>query len=109
MARDRGVFRFAPLGGKTFQEVGPDRGELPDSVAVLAEDGRLLTRSEAVLYILGRLGGIWGMLAAVGGVIPARVRDAVYDWVARNRRRWFGNASGVCPAVPPEWRWRLLA
>jgi predicted DCC family thiol-disulfide oxidoreductase YuxK len=72
-------------------------------VADYAQPGeRLLARSDAILYILGRLGGVWGLLR-VGGVLPKSLRDALYNVVARNRYRVFGKYD-VC--LMPENRYR---
>lgn len=106
LARDRGraLFRFAPLQGPTFAaELAPEeRRALPDSVAVRTADGRLLQRSEAALHVLARLGGFWGVLAAVLRVVPRPLRDWAYDRVARVRRRLFARPEGACPIVSPE-------
>lgn len=111
LARDpRGDrFRFAPLDGETFRaEVAPaDRSGLPDSVAVLTSDGRLLTRSEAVLHILHRVGGPWRALAAVARLVPRSLRDRAYDAVARRRQRLFGRTAEVCPLLPAALRARF--
>ncbi len=60
LAADRAErFVFAPLQGDTFRQLvsEPDRVGLPDSIVVRSFDGRLLVRSNAVLYVLERLGG----------------------------------------------------
>jgi predicted DCC family thiol-disulfide oxidoreductase YuxK len=104
-----GHFRFAPLGGETFIAlVPPDaRGTLPDSVVVRRRDGALLVRSDAVLHILRRLGGGWRALAAVLSLVPRALRDAGYDWLARNRARWFARPDEACPIVPAHLRARF--
>src|ERR1700735_242776 len=103
------AFRFAPLQGETFRErvFLPQRETLPDSMVVLTGDGSLLTRSDALIYILRRLGGGWKLLAGVLGVIPRPLRDFVYDFVARVRYRIFGRRDEYCPVVPPELRTRF--
>lgn len=108
LARDRGVFRFAPLNGSTFRANSPPPRQWADSMVLLTDKGQWLVRSEAVLWTLRRLGGIWCVLAAVAGLAPEPVRDALYDWVARHRRQWFGEAPASCPVVPLELRARLL-
>jgi predicted DCC family thiol-disulfide oxidoreductase YuxK len=107
--RARGAFRFAPLQGETFQRLVPpeQRAGLPDSIVVRREDGVLLARSDAFIYILRRLGGGWGALAAILRVIPRPVRDAVYDLVARIRYRVFGRRDDLCPIVPADLRARF--
>ncbi len=61
------LFRYAPLEGTTFAALVPAkrRADLPDSVIVLTEDGRLLVRSAAFIHILRRLGGVWRVTAAI--------------------------------------------
>jgi predicted DCC family thiol-disulfide oxidoreductase YuxK len=106
LARDRCAwFRFAPLGGATFtQRVAT---ALPDSMAVLTGK-RILTRSDAVLHILRRLGGIWALLAAAAAPVPRPWRDACYDAVARARHRWFAQGLNECIIIPEAWRDRFL-
>ena len=76
-----------------------------DSV-VLLEDGRLYAKSDAALRIARRLNGAWPVLYAFRAV-PRPLRDAVYDWVARNRYRWFGKQE-TCRVPTPELRARFL-
>jgi predicted DCC family thiol-disulfide oxidoreductase YuxK len=111
LKRDRAgnAFRFAPLQGETFQSrVPPERrAGLPDSVVVLTADGNLLTRSDAFLHILQKLGGGWKAFAGILGVIPRPVRDAVYNTVARIRYRVFGTRDDLCPIVAADLRTRF--
>jgi predicted DCC family thiol-disulfide oxidoreductase YuxK len=104
------AFRFAPLQGTTFLDnIPPERrAELPDSVVVLTSDGALLTRSDAAIHILLRLGGGWRWLAALSSIVPRALRDPVYNAVARIRYRIFGRKDDLCPIVPPEVRDRFL-
>lgn len=77
-----------------------------DTVYVVAGYGqpsqRLLARSDAILHVLGRLGGAWGLLR-IGRALPKSLRDALYNGVARNRYRVFGKYD-VC--LMPEERYR---
>jgi predicted DCC family thiol-disulfide oxidoreductase YuxK len=68
---------FAPLHGETFERAlnEDQRHNLPDSVVVYTAEGRLLTRSAAVIRVMQRLGGLWVILADVLGLIPKLVRD----------------------------------
>ena len=59
-----------------------------DSV-ILYRNGRLYTRSSAALRIAAHLRFPWP-LAALFLAVPRGIRDAIYDWIARNRYRWFG-------------------
>ena len=106
--------RFAPLGGPTFAQqlaggtrepIDPE--DLPDSIVLVLEDGRLLTRSAAALEIASRLGGFWRGLALLGDALPAAPLDGLYDFVARIRKRLFAEPDEACPILPPAMRARF--
>jgi predicted DCC family thiol-disulfide oxidoreductase YuxK len=68
--------------------------------------GKVLVRSEAILACLTELGGAWRWLK-VFKLIPAFIRDAAYDLVARNRYRIFGQRL-TCRMPLPGERLRFL-
>lgn len=103
---DGSCFRFAPLQGETFARSGIDRTSLPDSFVIRRADGAVLTRAAAVVHMLRRLGGFWAVLAALSRVVPGK--DALYDWVARNRKGWFRKPEGLCPLMPGGTAARFL-
>ena len=70
---------------------GVDSGVGADTV-VLQVDGRLYLKSTAVLHIAMDLRFPWPFLG-IFYLVPRFIRDAVYDMVARNRKRWFGTRS----------------
>lgn len=90
----KGRFRFAPLhsdeAAQLLAHVGGQRtaAAFPDSI-VLVQGRKMHFRSGAALRIARGLRFPWPVLAA-GLLAPPPLRDAVYDWVARNRYRWFG-------------------
>lgn len=105
---DDGAFKFAPLqseAGVRFVEEYNIQDEGLETF-VLVEDGNAYTRSTAALRALRRLGGLWGLLY-VFIVIPTPMRDAVYNFVARNRYRWFGKQD-ECMIPGPEIKDRFL-
>jgi predicted DCC family thiol-disulfide oxidoreductase YuxK len=109
--RDR--FRFASLqsefANRLLTRHGVDPHDL-DTVYVVKNYGQssetLLARSDAILYMLKQLGGIW-KLAGVGRVLPKVLRDAVYKIVARNRYRVFGKHES-CMLPEPKHRAKFL-
>ena len=109
--RDRAgdKFRFAPLQGTAFASLVPAerRAGLPNTMVTFTSDGRLLVRSDGVIHVLRRLGGIWEFIAAAISSIPRPIRDAVYNFVALVRYRIFGTRDNVCPIMPPELRARF--
>ncbi len=107
---DGSRFRFAPIGGTTWNEAIPEslRQTLPDSLVLRTADGRTLVRSDAVLSIGERLGGGWRSLARVTGLLPRWPLDVGYDGIAKVRKRLFSAPAGSCPVVPAGLRARFL-
>jgi predicted DCC family thiol-disulfide oxidoreductase YuxK len=99
--RDGRAFRFAPLSNANLPAA------LPDSIVVQTPAHEFLTRSAAVLYLLQRLGGIWRLFALLAEWIPLDLRDALYDWLARNRYRLAAKPKDVCPMLPAHLRSRF--
>jgi predicted DCC family thiol-disulfide oxidoreductase YuxK len=84
-------YRFAWLQSRAARRLlSGSEIPLPDSV-VLLRNGQLFFRSTAILKALSGLGGFW-KLAGIFLVIPAGVRDAIYDFVGARRYRWFGQS-----------------
>ena len=104
----KGIFYFAalqsPTGEALLQAHGLSSGQF-DTV-VLVDGDRLFTRSDAALEICRRLGGWWSLLS-IFYVVPRALRNAIYNWIARNRYRWFGKRE-ACMMPRPEWRHRFL-
>jgi len=100
---------FSPLQGELFHSRVPEseRAGLPDSIVVLTHTGRLLARAEAVSYVLGQLGGVWRLAAAVAGLLPQSLADGCYDSVARLRQYLFRKPGATCPIVPPDLQARF--
>jgi predicted DCC family thiol-disulfide oxidoreductase YuxK len=88
---EHGRFRFSTTqsaAGRALLEAHGVDADNPSTFLFL-EGGRAYTESDAVIRMLRAFGGAW-RVAALGRVLPRRIRDAVYRWVARNRYRWFG-------------------
>lgn len=106
-------FRFASLQSDFAQLLMTRHGVDPqdlDTVYVVQDHKqpteKLLARSDAILYMLSELGGIWS-LAGVGRVLPRALRDALYKIVARNRYRFFGKHES-CMLPEPKHRAKFL-
>jgi len=107
------VFRFAPLQSQFAQSIlhrhGVDSGVMQTVYVVNnpGENEQLLMRAGAALFVMNELGGVWRMFSALSRVLPRRLRNVVYDWVARHRYRFFGRHE-TCPMPSPEVRRRFL-
>jgi predicted DCC family thiol-disulfide oxidoreductase YuxK len=102
-------FRFlpaqTPLGQALYAHLGLRLGNY--ETYVLLENGCARVKSDAALRIFALLGLPWSVMC-VGRIAPRFARDGFYDWVARNRLRWFG-ARESCYAPTAAERERFLA
>jgi len=114
LKRDRqDRLRFASLQSNFSSVVlkrhGANSADLDTVYVVLDHDQpgeRLLARSDAILYLVGQLGGIW-RLGKVGRFMPRLLRDAMYNLVASNRYRLFGKHES-CMMPDPKHRDKFL-
>lgn len=102
-------FLFAPLQGKTaktisnyfnvnFQEV--------DSIFLFTPEEEVLTKAKAALTIASKL-RMPIRLLSVFLIVPSFVSDKVYDFIAKNRYKWFG-AKEACYIPTPELNAKFL-
>jgi predicted DCC family thiol-disulfide oxidoreductase YuxK len=89
---------FATNRGEAAQVAGEPPGG--DQGTLVVWDGsRRLVRSAAVLALLRSLGGGWRRLAWLAWFCPPRLRDFIYDQVARRRHHFTGPV--VCTRLSP--------
>jgi predicted DCC family thiol-disulfide oxidoreductase YuxK len=107
------ALHFAPIQGETAKQYLPPslREQLstviyhrPDSSGLAS--GQRLLRSEAILYALIDTGSTWRWTARIARWLPRRWRDVAYNWVARNRHRFF--PQGSCALPSPTEQKKLL-
>ena len=110
----RGELRFAaldsPLGAAVLDH-HPALASIDSVVYVENPEGvdeRVTVRSEAALRVAHYLGGPWQVLGAAAGLVPAPIRDWLYDRFASIRYRVFGRVD-TCALPAPEVRARFIA
>ena len=95
-------FRFASLqsdfGQRMVDQYGLDSNDI-DSVILIDTLGAHV-KSDAVIRVFYHLGGGYGLLSSLR-FFPRFLRDSIYDWIARNRYRWFGRRD-ECMIPTPE-------
>lgn len=107
-----GTLRFAALDSDYARAVFARHPAMDgvDSVVFVDEPGqpgeRVAVRSAAALRVVDYLGGPW-KLFGMARIIPAPVRDWLYDKFAGIRYRVFGKYD-TCPLPPPQVRARFL-
>jgi len=94
-------FIFAPLQSNIAQiklkEIGIDVSKI-DSI-VLIEENEAFYKSSAALKISKNLSGLYSFFYMFI-IFPKFIRDAIYDYVAKNRYKWYGKKE-TC-MVPTE-------
>jgi predicted DCC family thiol-disulfide oxidoreductase YuxK len=102
-----GIFKFASMQSKAGEKLLKQYGFNGEIKSILLIDNdKVYRKSSAALRIAGKLHGFWKLLV-VFQVIPPFLRDLIYDYIAKNRYRWFGkNESCMLPS--PEWKKRFL-
>jgi len=108
----RGTLRFAPIQGEFGSAVVSRHPELRSIDSMIWVENtseaieRVFVRSTAALRVAAYLGGVWRVLLP-GYLVPASIRDAVYDFVARHRHHIMGSREN-CLIVTPELQSRFL-
>lgn len=103
------VFRFAalqkPVGQQLVQERNIDIEQI-DSVLLINPGVAFYAKSDAALEIGKHLKG-YRTLSKLLLLIPNRLRNIVYDFVARNRYKWYGKKD-ECMIPTKELRKKFL-
>lgn len=103
-----GSLMFAPLQSGpalTLLEKYNVIEDMKDSV-ILITDGKIFRKSSAILHIARIMGWPWKLLYAFR-IIPAFIRDALYNIVARYRFRLFGKRE-TCMIPGPDVMKRFI-
>jgi predicted DCC family thiol-disulfide oxidoreductase YuxK len=101
-------FNFAalqsPFGQSQLTKHNFDKEEFTSIILVMGD--KVYDRSRAALEIAKRLSGLWPLMYAFV-IVPPFIRNFVYDWISRNRYRWFGRTD-ECMLPTPELRARFI-
>ncbi|MEO8235054.1 MAG: thiol-disulfide oxidoreductase DCC family protein [Flavobacterium sp.] len=86
------IFRFvaiqSELGQRIIKHIGISQRHI-DSVILYIPGRAYYYKSTAALEIAKRLGGIF-TYTTIFRFIPSRIRDFIYDYIAKNRYKWYG-------------------
>lgn len=102
------VFKFASLqssyGQSQLEKFNLDRNSLYS--IILIKEGEIYQRSDAALLIARELQGGWSFFYAFI-IFPRFIRDLIYNFIAKNRYRFFGKKD-ACWIPTPELRNRFI-
>lgn len=101
-------FRFLPLQSELGQKIIRQFNLDPENLqtVILLENKRIYTRSTAALRIARKLKGGWKLFYGFV-IVPAFIRDAVYNVVAKNRYKWWGKRDS-CMVPTPDVKKKFL-
>lgn len=97
-------FHFATLSSSIA--LSSLRDTSPADSIIYVEREQIYHKSAALVKIVHNLPYPYKLLLCLQ-IIPTRWRDALYDWIARNRIRWFGSID-QCFLPKAEDRHRFL-
>ena len=105
----RDVFIFTPLQsniGKQITEQFKIDTNTIDSKLLYSQENGLKSKSSAALQIAKGL-GFPNNLMSVFFIIPTFIRNRVYDYIAKNRYKWYGKKD-ECMIPTPELKAKFL-
>ena len=104
------VFRFAALqsdiGQKLINERNIDTSKI-DSIILIEPGIAYYTKSSAAIKIMNEFGGLWRVMNVFNYLLPTSIRDIIYDFIAKNRYKWFGKQES-CMIPTPELKAKFL-
>lgn len=85
------VFVFASLQSNFGKQITQHIGVNPsvDSIILYHPGVAYFTESDAAIEIAKQLKG-WYPLLQIGKIIPKSLRDSIYQYIAKNRYKWYG-------------------
>jgi len=100
--------RFAPLqseaGNTLLKQYDLPQEEM--SSFIFIENGKAYNRSTAALRVCRYLGWLWPLCYGLI-IVPKFIRDSIYNWIAKNRYKWFGKRE-FCMIPTPDVKARFL-
>jgi len=103
------VFRFVSLQsdlGKTIQEYLGIKNISLDTIILYVPDEAYYIKSTAALKVISEFSGLW-KITQVFLILPAPIRDFVYNYIAKNRYKWYGKEQS-CRIPTPELKAKFL-
>lgn len=103
------VFRFVALQSEIGREIIDFLGidtKITDSIILYEPNRAYYVKAEAALRIAKELTGLYKFLF-VFNYLPAIIKDTLYDFIAKNRYKWYGKNES-CMIPTPELKQKFL-
>jgi predicted DCC family thiol-disulfide oxidoreductase YuxK len=88
---NKNIFHFAALQSVTAEQLLGKNAMQQFNGVVLLLNNKLYTKSTAALHIVKDLGFPYALLYAFI-IVPRVIRNAVYNFIGKNRYKWFGKS-----------------
>ena len=106
----KGIFLFCPLqsefGEKISKKIQINSLKM-DSIILFTSNTSYYKKSTAALKIMNLLGGFW-KITTIFIIFPETFRNYIYDFIAKNRYKWFGKRE-VCMLPSDQIKDRFLS
>ena len=103
------IFRFVALqsylGKEICKHIGVDQNKI-DSIILYNPGEAYYYKSSAAIEIAEDLGGIYN-LVSIFKILPEKLRNYFYDYIAKNRYKWYGKKES-CMIPTPELKAKFL-
>jgi predicted DCC family thiol-disulfide oxidoreductase YuxK len=103
------IFRFvalqSELGKEILEYIGIDSKNI-DSIVLYEPGVAYYYKSDAALQTAKSLGGLFS-LGIIFKIIPREIRNQLYNYIAKNRYKWFGKKES-CMIPSPELKAKFL-
>ena len=93
------------IGQKIIQELKIDTSKT-DSIILYDPNKAYYVKSSAILRIVNEFSGIWKLLQ-IFRILPPAFNNLFYDFIARNRYKWYGKKES-CMIPTPELKAKFL-
>lgn len=104
------IFRFVPLqselGYSIIKHIGINTSKV-DSIILYEPSIAYYYKAQAAFKISKYLGGMISLLG-IFSILPNGISNAIYNYVAKNRYKWFGKKES-CMVPTPEFQSKFLA
>lgn len=105
----KNVFLFAPIQSETGQKIinhlGIDTSKT-DSIILYEPNKAYYIKSAAALQIMKEFSGFWKLMQ-IFTILPDAFNNIFYDFIARNRYKWYGKKES-CMIPTPELKAKFL-
>ncbi|WP_293890423.1 thiol-disulfide oxidoreductase DCC family protein [Flavobacterium sp.] len=102
------IFRFVPLQSELGQKIINHIGAISiDSTILYEPEKNWYIKSDVAFKIIKEVGGPYKFLLVLS-ILPKSILDYVYDYIAKNRYKWFGTKE-CCMIPTTKLQFKFLA